>query len=171
MGAHRKAPTVLVAVNSNTCSPIGSVCADCGTLQKRDDAGCTFHRFTAQEARSCLSKRKLLLMGDSRIHFLYLALVNFLEYGEFALEPTWHGTMNPQVKQWWNDEAVMSHERHAQIWNDFLNQTESQLRGHEICDCYFEPVPPEGNPNFRRNRFYRVNTSTGLRLVSGAGAD
>ncbi len=84
-----------------------------------------------------LRNRTIVLVGDCRVKYLYLALAHFLTYAS-----------------WPDDDSPFTDERRAPTWRSFFEITNAGLnvRGsREECDCY---RPEEGeDPEWWRNTF------------------
>jgi hypothetical protein len=118
----------------------------------------SFRRFSQSEALKLMADRKVLILGDSVASYWYVSLAYFLHSGDTL--KTWdtkaRGHAHPLFEQWWSQ--IGSHWSSARwwAWNHYYNTTNTNLGGHEICDCWrdscFSKCRPQsyfGNRHFR----------------------
>jgi hypothetical protein len=125
-------------------------------------------RYTAEEARKCLSGHSLMFMGDSLTRYQYMSLAQFIHTGMF---PNGSQRVEPDVLS-----RNVCIEDTFNGWQDYLLSTNKMLstpenvQNYEICDCY---RPPVTNASLIcDNRFYKnhdVNLS--LNFISALGRD
>ena len=105
-----------------------------------------FRRFSQAEARALLSRRRLLLLGDSVMSYWYLSLAHFLHSGDTL--KSWnardHGHETPLFEPLWVGRAWRTADWWA--WNAYYSGSNGDFGEHEICDCSASRVSPSASP-------------------------
>ena len=125
-----------------------------------------FRRFSQAEARALLSRRRLLLLGDSVMSYWYLSLAHFLHSGDTL--KSWNardrGHETPLFEPLWVGRAWRTADWWA--WNAYYSGSNGDFGEHEICDCYREPCFTKCKPptyvGTRHFRLGRDGTTAGL---------
>ncbi len=106
---------------------------------------CVLKRFTAEEARVCLSDRPMLFVGDSVMRYQYVSLVYFLHTGEW---PARRDGMRERV----GDMGSVVWEGAWKNWaRYYVDVPDRVFKGAEWCDCYRGALV---NGTNNENRFY-----------------
>jgi hypothetical protein len=108
----------------------------------------------------CLSGKHIVFMGDSRVRYQYLALLDFLrnrawmqcrDYGR-------HHSASPSCM--FIDQSNLNGS--SASWNSWYNDSSRNLR--MICDCFRSaPFKPK---KANENRFFRISTPFGLITIT-----
>ena len=128
----------------------------------------SFHRFSHAEARRLLTRRRLLLLGDSVMSYWYLSLAHFLHSGDTL--KTWNvsyrGHELPLYELLWSQVGRAWRSAQWWAWNAYYQGTNGDFGEYEICDCYREPCftkcAPSSYVGVRHLRLGRDGTTAGL---------
>lgn len=105
-----------------------------------------------RDYRTCLTDKRIVLIGDSTIRYQYLTLAYFAEYGTWPPgqlgnpSPLWEGSLkNNTISQnlmtsksaikCLTDDSLKT-QQNFKRWLMFYSFTNSLFNGHETCDCY-----------------------------------
>jgi len=103
---------------------------------------CKLHRYTAREARKCLQKRHLVLVGDSIVRLQYLSLMFFLHYGVY---PDRSGNSTLGVPN-------IALEHPMKSWKELYHDlSKLYFNNTEVCDCFRTDLL---SPRLYENRYY-----------------
>ena len=111
---------------------------------------CELIRPTVHAVRSCLADRHLLFFGDSLQRYMYLTLANFIVSGEW---PEDSKIRSPWYENTYFAESLPEDEK----WLRYFEDTNAQLTGHEVCDCWREDCCQESH--LHENRYMRVGNA------------
>eukprot|EP01134_Creolimax_fragrantissima_P007108 CFRG7108T1 len=112
--------------------------------------GCDWQKFTHTGALALLANKHVVLVGDSRIRYQYLATAYWLENGVWPPDNIdENGRLSPTKEALWTMQG--------KTWKQFYQDTNGYLNGNEQCDCYrnsevFDPV------QVYENRYFHMKT-------------
>jgi len=110
---------------------------------------------------SCLANKHIIFIGDSRVRYQMMALLDFLQREE------WMRCDDEVAANETSDSCyLINHEHHTRMtklaWNEWYNQSTQMITSdnqHHVCDC-FRPVPFKAQKTVE-NRFTQRNGAFG----------
>ena len=113
---------------------------------------CDLQRYDHRAAKQCLSRRHLVLIGDSIVRLQYLSLVYFVMYGSYP-EP--YGDDLP------GGYPNVAQHKSFKTWEETMpGLSEGLFKGKEACDCYRDGQWRHIN-NISENRYFRMTGGNG----------
>jgi hypothetical protein len=111
---------------------------------------CELHRFTQSDAKQCLTKRHIVLIGDSIVRLQYLSLIYFLTYGEYS---------PPYGQDLKSGYPNVAQHKAFKTWEETMpGMSRTLFKGHEACDCYRDGMW-RNIKNISENRFFKMSTN------------